>query len=614
MSGPWNAASGQASSRSSKKRRAENRSDEEVKASIVEAEFRMGWPRLIPRYTEMRRMGNEEFYIKDYDKTMDTLHTILRAQAISYRQLSFVKCRPPYTSAQYQPTILIEVYNKSGSWYNAILRIVRVLEASHNEYEGDIFVEIVERGYDYPLVLPIKAHDDILPTWHATADSIIKMLSQFNIRWKLLSLVKLGCRLSDHRGSQRVVKTVLIEAWDPEDIAWELSILPRVKQLISGTSISNVEIWQAYYHKTAGEWMDVETLPERTWWTPELRIGDSIGPTGFESTGTLGGFISLEDPRNKEITEFAITNCHVVRDCSGLLQELKPHPPGTVLQSLDLPNVPSAYLMQAPSEADIRWKIKVMEHEITCRRAESYRVNEPGSLIQQPSVADKAEFGDAAAIVYMAKYNELIEKLNKGIATLSDRRKSILGSVRAVSGCQYLQKPGNRKSALDWALINIDSSRQASNSFEDLGRQKQNLPLLPLWHLQKFKYWRKISTMTTEKVIKVGRSSGWTAGEVNKAAAWLNLAKKDGDDMWEQEYGTVVECVKVENPHGFDGAFSRPGDSGSLVFDEKDGVCIGILFGGDRVQGYGLMTPMEDTIQSIEMVTGSTVVSPKLIT
>ncbi|KKY16936.1 putative peptidase cysteine serine trypsin-like protein [Diplodia seriata] len=398
------------------------------------------------------------------------------------------------------------------------------------KYDGNIHVEIVEFGSDTPRIFPIHADDDILDTWRNLGESVVSGLARYQVHWKLLSLVKLSCRPYGANAGPPTT-TMLIEAWDPDADDWELKILPGLKGLIKNSAIENVEIWQAQGHSSdGGGKLNVANLPERTWWETPLRIGDGLGPQDIPSTGTLGGFVRIEDPVKKVESICILTNCHVVMPCPGLTEQMTPNPPETALKALNITETPLSHIVMSPSYPDLKEKIELLELDIQGTKEEAYGPLPPGAL---PPLAERAQWGDKKAIRALQVSKEIIDRL-------------------------------------------------------------------------------EAQSKTTD-VMKVGRATGWTQGEINHAEAWMNLTRSSNGITWEKEYGTVVECMRVENPRGPLDPFSIGDDSGSMVVDTRDGACVGLVFGGNEGGTYALMTPIEDVFSSIEKVTGCRIVMPRLV-
>ncbi|KAL0254323.1 hypothetical protein SLS55_009798 [Diplodia seriata] len=532
MSNPWRPSGGESSSahpETPKNSRKAAKSDEDVKVDIVEARFRTGWPKLVPQPTISRLSSNPEYYVTEYPQKEAAISAILQVQGVSFNSFCLVE-RKSAGSQSFYPTLLVEATSRSGSWYNAVLRLSRLLQDTTGKYDGNIHVEIVEFGSDTPRIFPIHADDDILNTWRNLGESVVSCLARYQVHWKLLSLVKLSCRPYGANAGPPTT-TMLIEAWDPDADDWELKILPGLKGLIKNTAIENVEIWQAQGHSSdGGGKLNVANLPERTWWETPLRIGDGLGPQDISSTGTLGGFVRIEDPVKKVESICILTNCHVVMPCPGLTEQMTPNPPETALKALNITENPLSHIVMSPSYPDLKEKIELLELDIQATKEEAYGPLPPGAL---PPLAERAQWGDKKAIRALQVSKEITDRL-------------------------------------------------------------------------------EAQSKTTD-VLKVGRATGWTQGEISHAEAWMNLTQSSNGITWKKEYGTVVQCMRVENPRGPQDSFSIGGDSGSMVVDTRDGACVGLVFGGNEAGTYALMTPIEDVFSSIEKVTGCRIVMPRLV-
>jgi len=107
------------------------------------------------------------------------------------------------------------------------------------------------------------------------------------------------------------------------------------------------------------------------------------------------------------------------------------------------------------------------------------------------------------------------------------------------------------------------------------------------------------------RVIKHGRTSGWTGGEVNGLRSDCQRA--------EGVYSTEICVLNLRHMM----VFSHAGDSGSIVFDFK-GRIVGMLHGGNASAGVLSMertyvTPMEWLVEDIETQLGVRVSIPNTI-
>jgi hypothetical protein len=95
------------------------------------------------------------------------------------------------------------------------------------------------------------------------------------------------------------------------------------------------------------------------------------------------------------------------------------------------------------------------------------------------------------------------------------------------------------------------------------------------------------------RVLKRGRTTGWTAGRINDFV--FNVIRDDG---------LITTELGVMNLFNGSDFFCKAGDSGSLVFDRFGGV-IGMIHG---CLGYEItyVTPIEVVFEDIKSVTGAT--------
>lgn len=104
----------------------------------------------------------------------------------------------------------------------------------------------------------------------------------------------------------------------------------------------------------------------------------------------------------------------------------------------------------------------------------------------------------------------------------------------------------------------------------------------------------------TDELYKCGRATGYTSG-IYGGLKEARFAK------------TVVHGKVVEQPtrehvlmgHGHGEPFSRPGDSGALVFT-IDGVVVGMIIAGHKFLDITYVTPIDDLIEDIKSATGAT--------
>jgi len=100
------------------------------------------------------------------------------------------------------------------------------------------------------------------------------------------------------------------------------------------------------------------------------------------------------------------------------------------------------------------------------------------------------------------------------------------------------------------------------------------------------------------RVLKHGRSSGWTAGSLNEIASDCS---RDGGNSSTRELCIINICKNKDAklPH-----FSKKGDSGSLVID-LSGRPVGMMHGGNQLEDWFMAeityaTPIEWLLDDIK--------------
>ena len=115
-----------------------------------------------------------------------------------------------------------------------------------------------------------------------------------------------------------------------------------------------------------------------------------------------------------------------------------------------------------------------------------------------------------------------------------------------------------------------------------------------------FKTAAEYNPNSIEQLYKCGRSTNFTSGK-HSGILQAQIARARGP------HGQVL--TKVTNEHAVtvvttENPFSRPGDSGSFIFDHSGGV-IGLLIGGCLRKNCSYFTAIENVFLDIKKVTGA---------
>lgn len=299
-----------AASSANKARRLANRSDEEIKADIIETRSRVGWPELAPLPGLARNIRDASQYFDDIQKTCSQLQAVLDAQQVRHVYFTFAERVTIGATLPRRPTFLVYGLDReSGSWFHAVLRMARIVEDTQIDKQDLIAVEIIDQDFVFPHLLAIGKSHHLLHAWETDiAPAVMSLLQQKKAAWSLLSLVDIASRTTGKRHKT----TVLLEVPDAGEYYWE-SLTKELSTIATGYELE-LEVWQSsrLMSRDAESWK----LPQRMWGTT-MQMGDGIAPTGDSCIGTLGGFITLEEPDRTQTT-YGITNFHVVRDSPQL--------------------------------------------------------------------------------------------------------------------------------------------------------------------------------------------------------------------------------------------------------------------------------------------------------
>ncbi|KAK2811526.1 hypothetical protein FQN50_002149 [Emmonsiellopsis sp. PD_5] len=283
--------------------------------------------------------------------------------------------------------------------------------------------------------------------------------------------------------------------------------------------------------------------------TAKPRNGASIGIADKPAAaGTLGGWVFLNLPDRRQV-KCALTCYHVIRSPDTSVT-LRTDSGGILLE---------ASLDQVPVEYPAAWDARFTRRELQKNAQDQHNQNQLqllNSLRAKPSIG-----------------------------------KVILASGNRMKDNQRL----NIKQRLDWALIETPDTFTANKPPPRslLVGSRIPLPHAPTYQQNEDSKVRQFAGFKPgDWVTKIGRTSGPTAGEVNKIKRninWPNLGTTS--DEWE-----IISHR---------GDFTEPGDSGSIITNAR-GEMIGLLFAMDpqhAADDVGLFTPIQLIQEDVKKLT-----------
>ncbi|KAF2141125.1 uncharacterized protein K452DRAFT_288497 [Aplosporella prunicola CBS 121167] len=520
----------------------------------VVTRYRAGWSNLHPMPLVTRPLDPMSPELAAFEVLRPRIAAILDDCGMKYRGFSLKKGKVYRMLGAPIDLLSVDAQDTTTNndrWSRAIARIVAFTTYRY-------VVEIMNWGYAQNSPWPVLHHEsDILEAWDAVAPKIIHELDVARWQWTALSLVLMG---PEH------AVTVLIEIIGAADtLAFRLGL----RSCLQGP-IEDIDIWESQCLRPPPR-LDGSKLPTRLGFGQDrLRIGDSLsGCTLDREVGTLGGFLTMRDPRRGLArVNYALTSFHTVS------HELH----ADVLKPLDCPNPPEHLIYQEPAPCDI----KDMERARLAEIHDMYIYQHVVKDEWGQSVAQKAESGDEKANSMLFKGELSIRRAEDSHRNLSGRNCRV-GNLRAASGYKFVEE-GSSKVALDWALVTVERDFDTFLP-TDIEQPKhiRHHPQVRSFSLKPVASWKPVQPENkpyAERVIKVGRASGWTEGLINAARSFVKH-----DEKWPPS-GPSVEAVRIENPHKLHRElFVEPGDSGSWVLDKSSGSWIGLLLGGHPVYG-----------------------------
>ena len=221
----------------------------------------------------------------------------------------------------------------------------------------------------------------------------------------------------------------------------------------------------------------------------------------------------------------------------------------------------------------------------------------PGKLGLQA----KVDMGDESKRRALDKGLDGIQETEKEISHIQDFNRDA-GFIFASSGYRTAQASGPDPWPLDWSLTKLTSPRIMDNIIPG---DASSVPADFMAYGTEANMWKN-GPCVGHRVVKHGRSSGWTTGTVNAIETVIS--------------GNFSACGKTivawsVLPARFPNYFCYPEDSGSIVLDAEPGspargTWVGLLFAANLGYGIGYFIPMEVVLKDISLVTGCDVIEP----
>ncbi|EXK82531.1 hypothetical protein FOQG_13101 [Fusarium oxysporum f. sp. raphani 54005] len=611
---------------------------------------RVSWPALevLPCRTSHKRLpyGLVDLKHDIEEKGLDILkefHLLYRNSSgrIANEVRLEMRGKPGSTTAR--PTVIMLAdwsTEKSDSFTRAAQRMAAYLDVFSRIIMSPIYVEIVSRDliktkYYGPVNEPALSR-----TWDTVSDLIYERLQSLPTTRGYLTCLALQKFGVNHLINTNPATVYISMDHRSDETSW-YGVVSAVKDVLD--RIAGWEHVQIHIEHNLNMPCAFETLPSDPSkrasgeaankritgnYNETAHIGDDFSPSRYvpgdikkqnPGFGTVGCFVQIKTKSDAEWRTCVLTNHHVVRaafDGFALHTQpdgetvLAPPPEGSDLWKVDFDGYkPSLKLghevvgFESPSRTKHNFTTGVIDQDIAA-------LKERVSLMEKDLHTSKNK----------QPIRESIRQLKASIASMEaektakyaffEKNKQVLGNLIASSG--FRRQVGGRR--MDWALIELNKSRQWSNA----------LPGLQVWNSKyrpaAFPY--ALGTPIQPRNERKSVESPWELGPIFKMGCTTGATT--GEHHWEKQRVTMdhdqhlgnARLVTTELVFGprYDVDLSiklcAHGDSGSVLFD-KDGGIVALLFRGHKHNdsyddGYGYVTPIEHVFNDIKDFTDIT--------
>jgi hypothetical protein len=607
---------------------------------------RVSWPTLdvLPYRTSHKRLSDALLHMKDVIEGVG-LAALQQYELLSRNshgdienEVRLEMRQKPMDSGTARPTLIMLADwspEKSDSFTRAAQQVVGHLDRIIRFLSFPIYVQIIARDLIKTKYYGPVKEPALSKTWDTVSGLIYERLQSLpTTRGYLtcLALQKFGVnRLIDtnpptvyisldHRSDETswhgvvsAVKDVLdrIDGWEHVQVHIEHNLnMPCAFDTLPGDPSKRVTGEEANKRIT-GDYNETAQIGDD--FSPSRYVSGGFGRQANPGFGTIGCFVQIKTKSDAEWRTCVLTNHHVVRAAfdgfalhTGPDGASVPAPPPI---SSDLWNVDSkgyksssklhhqVSSFESPSRTKHNFTITVVDEDIT-------ELQQQVSRLQKDLQTAKNKQPMRESIRQLKAMIAVMEAEKKTKVAFFDQNKQVLGNLVASSG--FTRKVDERR--MDWALIELDKSRQWSNA----------LPGLQVWaskyrpagypHTCGIPIQPRNERKSVERpwqlgpIFKVGCTTGATTGEYE----WEKQTVAMDYDQHLGDARLVTRELVFESRNDVDSSLKlcAHGDSGSVLFD-KDGGIVALLFRGHKHNdsyddGYGYVTPIEHVFNDIK--------------
>lgn len=282
-------------------------SDERNGPMIQMEDFRCGFPKPLPKPPVRAAAVEDSFRVPVWRDCVQLTVSICRELGLQLREVGIYNLVGKKHTLP-APTIVVIVPddNQDDLWRSTLIYIFRMLQA-----QGALDLHAMIRCSNLPekkFVFAVEANHPLVPVWpKKLLPQVLTMIRSHQLQFSAVEVFHHGTTLE---ASQPTV-FITVKDEDEDQEVWE-EMRFRIAQLCQSEGYKlAVELREASGTLTRSEKNSTGEIVNRVY-NMTSTMGSSIGvePKG---AGTLGGYLSLKDPKNGAIIVAGLTNYHVVR-------------------------------------------------------------------------------------------------------------------------------------------------------------------------------------------------------------------------------------------------------------------------------------------------------------
>ncbi|PSN64905.1 hypothetical protein BS50DRAFT_635746 [Corynespora cassiicola Philippines] len=584
---------------------------------------RVGCPILPPFPVENRFDRSKELdpdkFLEINGSVYDVLKNYSESIVNGYSIFSSFRVNPGVAADPDHLTLVIVANSKyedkyEADWVEAVKKIRKVLQ---DEYELNWNVELIAKQLVYDVVksflIPETEHD-LIQGWNKARPDFVAKIEEHD--WIKVDVMNRGYNQHEAR------PTIVVSARDAGSDVWWNSTLPALHQVLKTHNLPpNVQIELRFLQglslmATDGQGTEPSFQVRENFYEDDMDMGTSCSTSQSNASGTLGGRIQLKT--KSSVLDLGLTAYHVLKDGFCEREDFSgPFPPDDNL---------SYGKVVSPSDGDHTTTLSYLQEKLQEQRVKEASYNYLDYITSDQITSNESSW---LSKLQHQKAIYMIRALEASV-TIANGCDREVGQIFSASGFttrdnpRFEGLPGSSNQhkdwALDWCLFHV--GKPISCELKDVPSTAHNI-LGTQNNPARVTQYCTIDPNKNYKVMKRGRTSGWTQGTISKADSIICTKafpkpKTPTNVRRNFEDGRFGKFVSVHTilHESFTKPFLEPGDSGSFVLldepsNNNDVTVAGLAFAADNYVCASYMIPFDLIVEDIEEVTGGKVIEPR---